>query len=236
MKKLKKLMRRRKERQVNVLRTSDKLPIRRFLAVSGLAVLLAVTGCAAQAPNRTQTTKNSPGQGTASVQPAPGKPAGSSGTSGGTAAAGQTAPAVVGLGIGDLAPDFSVPMSDGNTLKLSSLRGKPVLLNFWATWCPPCRMEMPDIQKIFKENYPVQIVGVNLKEEPMTVEGFLSRNGYTYPVGFDLKGKIASLYNVSGIPTSYAIDAKGIIRHVQTGPLTYAELSQWFRELTQSAK
>ncbi|KLU59024.1 thiol-disulfide oxidoreductase ResA [Peptococcaceae bacterium CEB3] len=221
---------------MNVLRKPDRQPIRRFLVFSGLAVLLVVTGCGTQAPNQAQTTKNSPGQSNASAQPAPGKTAGSSGTNGSAAPAGQTQAAVVGLGIGNLAPDFSVPMSDGNTLKLSSLRGKPVLLNFWATWCPPCRMEMPDIQKIFKENYPVQIVGVNLKEEPMTVEGFLSRNGYTYPVGFDLKGKIASLYNVSGIPTSYAIDAKGIIRHVQTGPLTYAELSQWFRELTQSAK
>lgn len=143
---------------------------------------------------------------------------------------------VVGLNIGNLAPDFSISMMDGKTLKLSELRGKPVFLNFWATWCPPCNQEMPDIEKIYKDNYPIQIIGVNIKEAPMTVGGFLSQKGYTFPVGFDLKGDIANLYMASGIPTSYAIDAKGIIRHIQTGPLTYSQLRQWFSDLTQVAK
>lgn len=143
---------------------------------------------------------------------------------------------VVGLKIGNLAPDFSVSMLDGKTVKLSELRGKPVFLNFWATWCPPCNQEMPDIEKVYKDNFPVQIIGMNVKENPMAVGSFLSKKGYTFPVGFDLKGDIAGLYMASGIPTSYAIDANGIIRYVQTGPLTYAQLRQWFTDLSQSAK
>lgn len=143
---------------------------------------------------------------------------------------------VVGIKIGNLAPDFSISMQDGKTLKLSELRGKPVFLNFWATWCPPCKLEMPDIEKTYKDNFPVQIIGINLKESPMVVGSFLKEKGYTFPVGFDLKGEIANLYRVTGIPTSYAIDAKGIIRYVQTGPLTYAQLRQWFSDLSQTAK
>lgn len=143
---------------------------------------------------------------------------------------------VVGLKIGNLAPDFSVSMLDGKTIKLSELRGKPVFLNFWATWCPPCNQEMPDIEKVYKDNFPVQIISMNEKESPMAVGSFLSQKGYTFPVAFDLKGEIAGLYMVTGIPTSYAIDANGIIRYVQTGPLTYAQLRQWFTDLSQTTK
>ncbi|MHB1652035.1 MAG: TlpA family protein disulfide reductase [Desulfitobacteriaceae bacterium] len=152
------------------------------------------------------------------------------------AAKGTVQGPVVGLSIGNLAPDFSISMMDGKTLKLSELRGKPVFLNFWATWCPPCKQEMPDIEKVSKDNYPVQIIGANVKEAPMAVGSFLIQKGYTFPVGFDLKGDIANLYMATGIPTSYAIDAKGIIRYVQTGPLTYAQLRQWFTDLAQTGK
>ena len=142
----------------------------------------------------------------------------------------------VGIKIGNLAPDFSVSTLEGRTIKLSELRGKPVFLNFWATWCPPCNQEMPDIEKISKDGFPVQIIGINEKESPMVVGSFLSQKGYTFPVAFDLKGDVAGLYMVTGIPTSYAIDANGIIRYIQTGPLTYAQLQQWFTELSQSTK
>lgn len=143
---------------------------------------------------------------------------------------------VVGLGVGNIAPDFSISMLDGKTIKLSELRGKPVFLNFWATWCPPCNLEMPDIEKTFKDNYPVQIIAVDIREAPMTVAGFLSRKGYSYPVGLDLKGEIAGLYMADAIPASFGIDAKGIIRYEQSGPLTYTQLNQWFTGLTDTNK
>ncbi|MDI6813305.1 MAG: TlpA disulfide reductase family protein [Desulfitobacteriaceae bacterium] len=143
---------------------------------------------------------------------------------------------VVGLKIGNVAPDFSISMLDGKTITLSELRGKPVFLNFWATWCPPCNLEMPDIEKAYKDNFPVQIIGINIKESPMAVGSFLNQKGYTFPVGFDLKGQIAGQYMATGIPTSYAIDALGRIRYVQTGPLTYAQLRQWFTDLSQTTK
>lgn len=142
----------------------------------------------------------------------------------------------VGLNIGNVAPDFTINMNDGKTVKLSELRGKPVFLNFWATWCPPCNQEMPDIQKISTENKSVQIVAVNIKEAPLEVRSFLKARGYTYPVGFDTSGDISNLYMIDGIPTSIAIDAKGVIRFEHTGAMTYAQLRQWFTELDQTAK
>lgn len=158
---------------------------------------------------------------------------GCSTNSGGSESVGSTdnSKPKVGLGIGNQAPDFTITMDDGKTIKLSELKGQPVFLNFWATWCPPCKKEMPDIQKISKESRSVRIIGVNVKENPMQVRSFLNSNGYTFPVGYDTKGDIAALYMATGIPTSYAIDTNGIIRHQIQGPLTYAQLNQWFTSL-----
>jgi thiol-disulfide isomerase/thioredoxin len=137
----------------------------------------------------------------------------------------------IGLGIGNQAPDFTITMDNGQSLKLSELKGQPVFLNFWASWCPPCKKEMPDIEKIFKEERKVKIIAVNIKETPMEVRSFLNSNGFTFPIGYDPKGEISSLYMATGIPTSYAIDRNGIIRHQIQGPLTYAQLNQWFTNL-----
>lgn len=142
----------------------------------------------------------------------------------------------VGLAIGNKAPDFTISMGDGKTLKLSDLKGKPVFLNFWATWCPYCKYEMPDIEKVHKEHPEVQIIAVDVKESPMEVLSYMSTNKYTFPVGFDLKGDISSLYMATGLPTSYAIDANGIIRYQNPGALNYPQLKQWFSTLEQLAK
>lgn len=137
----------------------------------------------------------------------------------------------VGLAIGNQAPDFTITMNDGKTIKLSDLKGQPVFLNFWASWCPPCKQEMPDIEKISKEQHSVQIIAVNIKETPMEVRSFLNANGYTFPVGYDPKGEISLQYMATGIPTSYGIDRNGIIRYLIQGPLTYAQLKKWFTTL-----
>lgn len=189
-----------------------------FFLVLILSVAFLVSGCASN--TNTGQTAASTGQSGTSQQ-------------GGSTSGIQSSTPKVGLDIGDIAPDFTVTMNDGKSIKLSALRGKPVFLNFWATWCPPCRMEMPDIQKISTEDHNVQIVALNLKESPTTVRSFLTKNGYTYPVGFDTNGSIADLYGVSGIPTSYAIDAKGIIRFRQEGVLIYSQLNQWFSKIEQ---
>ena len=110
------------------------------------------------------------------------------------------------------APDFTVLDKDGNTVRLSEKFGKPIVINFWATWCPPCKQELPDFDKLCKEyGDRVVFMMVNLTDGYRdTVDGtkrFVSGKGYTFPVYFDTKDNAASAYNVSSIPQTTFIDA-----------------------------
>lgn len=122
---------------------------------------------------------------------------------------------------GYLAPNFELTTLDGETVRLSDYRGKPVLINFWATWCPPCREEMPDIQAFHeKMGDEVVILGVNLREPPQTVRAFVEEFGYTWTFPLDRDGAVTELYGVRYIPTSFWLDRNGVIRQVYPGPMT----------------
>jgi thiol-disulfide isomerase/thioredoxin len=113
-----------------------------------------------------------------------------------------------------LAPDFTVYDLEGNAHKLSDFQGKPVLLNFWASWCGPCQMEMPDFQKFYETHGDkVNFVIVNLTDgQQETVESasaFIAEKGYTFPVYYDTDIDAAMKYGVSAVPVSYFIDAEG---------------------------
>ena len=113
-----------------------------------------------------------------------------------------------------LAPDFTVYDLEGNAHKLSDFRGKPVLLNFWASWCGPCQMEMPDFQKFYESHGDqVHFVIVNLTDgQQETVESasaFIEEKGYTFPVYYDTDIDAAMKYGVSAVPVSYFLDAEG---------------------------
>lgn len=132
----------------------------------------------------------------------------------------------VGLQKGNLAPDFELRSIDGQAIKLSNLRGKKVILNVWATWCPPCRQEMPDMEKFYIEhsNEGTEIVAVNLTKEEKRredVPAFIKEFGLTFPVLLDEDSEVARMYEVVSIPTSYIIDSQGVIRQKILGPMNY---------------
>lgn len=120
-----------------------------------------------------------------------------------------------------LAPDFDLPGLDGQTVRLSDFRGKKaVFLNFWATWCPPCRLEMPTMEKAYQEykSRGLEILAVSIDAGPKSVvKNFLQEFKLSFPALLDPKMEVLSLYRISGIPASFLIDKQGIIRHRELG-------------------
>jgi cytochrome c biogenesis protein CcmG/thiol:disulfide interchange protein DsbE len=123
---------------------------------------------------------------------------------------------------GFLAPDFTLSTLDGSSVRLSDLRGKPVLINFWASWCGPCRQEMPHLQAIYETHADqgLVVLGVDQLESPSAVAGFVEELGLTFPIPLDGDGKVAADYQARGLPTSFFVDASGVIRDAFTGPMT----------------
>ena len=107
--------------------------------------------------------------------------------------------------------DFEVEALKGGQVKLSGQKGKIVLLNFWATWCPPCRQEMPSINRLWAamKNSSFTIMAVSGGETRTTVEKFITDNKYTYPIYLDPEGKLGTAFSASSIPTTYIIDKQG---------------------------
>lgn len=137
--------------------------------------------------------------------------------------------------LGFLAPDFTLADLNGQMITLSRLFGKPILLNFWASWCPPCRKEMPELQA-FHEQYKDQVIvlGINWAEEPETMRAFLERYDITYTNLLDRQGKAFVAYRLTGIPTTFFLDERGVIRGVWLGPLKTDEIAEDFAKITTS--
>ncbi|MEI6206814.1 MAG: TlpA disulfide reductase family protein [Desulfuromonadales bacterium] len=113
------------------------------------------------------------------------------------------------------APDISViAISDGSSLKLSELKGKVVLLNFWATWCPPCREEIPSMMKLNKAlvGKPFQMVAVSMDEggKP-AIESFFRESGFMLPTYLDSEGKASKAYGITGVPETFIVDKQGMV-------------------------
>lgn len=134
------------------------------------------------------------------------------------------------------APDISVFDKRGEEIKLSSYNGKPVVMNFWATWCGPCRAELPAFQTMYdKYGEKIQFFMVNLtdgiEETKEEVDFFISDGGYTFPVFYDLNQSAAYAYSVSSVPLTVFIDKEGNIKNMRVGAMNEQMLSHYIDEL-----
>jgi peroxiredoxin len=136
------------------------------------------------------------------------------------------------------APDFTFPGLDGKMVSLSDYKGKVVLVNIWATWCPPCVDEMPSMEKLYQkfkgENF--EILAVSIDEPGLkAVAPFMKKSNLTFPALIDSEGAIKTVYGITGIPESFIIDQKGILIKKIIGPVDWAapNVFQFFNELIQ---
>lgn len=128
----------------------------------------------------------------------------------------------VGVEIGKSAPDFELRDLNDKAVNLSDYRGQKIFLNFWASWCPPCRAEMPDMQKLHEEDLSdFKIIAVNVGENKSTASEFIMDNNLDFKVLLDSSREISREYLVRGIPTSYFLDENGVIINKVTGLISY---------------
>ena len=125
------------------------------------------------------------------------------------------------------APDFTLPLFDGTTLRLANLRGRPVLVDFWASWCVPCREEAATLEQVWQSYRATDLlfVGVSVQDREVTAQDFLDEFAITYPNGRDTDGKISIDYGLMGVPEKFLINRQGQIVRKLVGPVPAAVLT-----------
>ena len=137
--------------------------------------------------------------------------------------------AEAGALVGGEAPDFNLPSLAGTRLTFSELRGHPVLLNFWATWCAPCKAELPELELLYRAHQDEGLVVLAVSEDadasyvsvrPYVRQGSPRTGPYTFPVAFDREQEVGHRYRLAGLPGSFFVDGGGVVRAVQPGAMT----------------
>lgn len=136
---------------------------------------------------------------------------------------------------GEKAPNFTLTDLNGKKVSLEDFRGKNVYLNFWATWCPPCRNEMPEIEKVYQQykDKDFVVLAVDLGEDKDTVKKFIEQNKYNFNVLLDSDQTVAQQYNISAIPVSYFIDKQGNVVSKRVGALSEQEMQSYVKQLIE---
>ena len=132
--------------------------------------------------------------------------------------------------IGEQAPGFSLKTLDGGRMSLADFKGQPVLINFWASWCVPCRLETPELIRAYRahQSEGLVILGVNLTSEDAMpdITSFVAEFGVPYPVLLDETGEVSQTYRMRGLPTSVFVDPEGVITEVYIGGMTHETIEQ----------
>lgn len=130
--------------------------------------------------------------------------------------------------VGDLAPDFQLTTLAGEQVSLKQLRGKAVVLNFWGSWCEPCRTEMPALNEIHRryQTEGITVIGINIAETDVAAMQFVKQYQLAFPIWMDRDREVVNLYQIGSIPSTYFIDPEGRIAYVKEGPLLLSELEK----------
>jgi peroxiredoxin len=159
------------------------------------------------------------------------------------------APVLAGGGVGDTgltplperppAPAFELPGSDGKLVRLADYRGKPLIVNFWATWCPPCRAEMPSMQRAWERvrEEGIELIAVNVGEGPEEIQRFAAQLGIGFPLPMDLDSQVVHAWPVRGLPMTFVVDPQGRLAYKAAGEREWdsAELLDQVRSLREPA-
>jgi len=133
--------------------------------------------------------------------------------------------------VGTALPEAVVPNVEGGRIDLAAYKGRPVLVNLWATWCGPCRREMPALERLSKEQGGLTVVAIDQREDPAIVRSYVKRFGVTFAVGIDDSQQLGTDLHLIGLPSSFFVDRDGVIRDAVDGEMTYDVMSAKARAL-----
>ncbi len=138
------------------------------------------------------------------------------------------------VGRGQRAPDFSLPALTGGKVELARLRGRIVLVDFWAQWCEPCKRELPELEKLHRKYaQKVVVLGISIDKQRENAARMVRQLGLTFPVLFDPAGTVAAVYDLPKMPSSYLVDARGVVRFVHEGFEGGADVTRFEHELDE---